>query len=260
MNIESYSEELEYVSRVCHQLHINIMHIQSELQNFEEYGTFHTDICEVQVKYIIDLQVLSGKRFVDLIKQEPAYEGLVVHERLPLWKKSDLDSEIQSEDLRYVIKVCRKLDLINVILKSQLQDIGNGVVDVDALNEKLRNLSDLLGISGKRFIKLMRKESSISCVVYDDNYPFVSERPDWIGGLFPYCRPNEEVAKILRSGGSVVNFDEVDGVPFLNEIVIEAHVPDSFVVVWYPISAHLASPGFVWKSGRNNWLAHGLEL
>jgi len=261
IKLEAYSEELEYAARVCHQLYVNINHIKSQLNDNEEYGSFHVDICEVQVKYLNDLMDWSRRRFVELIKREKSFELAVVNEKFPIWKDSELESKIRSEDLRYVTKVCRTLENAITHLTSQFKTVENGkMTNVDFLQGELDRLSSFLNQSGNRFIDLLKNESSINGVEFKNKYPFIEKYPEWIRDLFPYYRPRHVESEILSAGGSFINFNDTLGVEYLSEIVVEAIVPDSFIVVWYSIAAQFAEPGFVWKSGKKQWLAHGLEL
>lgn len=167
--------------------------------------------------------------------------------------------EEYSEELQYAARVCHQLYVNIGHLQCHVSYIeGDEVVNEDLVSEQVKHMKSLLDISGERFKSLLLKETSFKDIVVQDNYPFVAEYPDWINELFPYSRKAAEEEHIIQRGGSMINFDDGDG-STLNHFAVEPSVPDSFVVVWYPIAAQVRFPGFIWKSGDKNWLAYGFE-
>lgn len=166
--------------------------------------------------------------------------------------------ENYSDELQYTARVCHQLhvNIEHLFYQFEYTD-DDSFRDNEICYAQLKHMKSLLNLSGERFVELLKKETSISGLVFKETYPFVQEYPNWISDLFPYYRSKEEDENIIKSGGSVINFD---GPIESNSTVVESNVPDSFIVVWYPIAAGYAEPGFTWKVDDKRWLAHSLEI
>lgn len=170
-----------------------------------------------------------------------------------------MKTEEYSEELQYTARVCHQLYVNIGHLECHIGYIKDDeVVNEDLVSDQVKYMQKLLEISGKRFKSLLLEETSIKGITFQDNYPFIADYPDWINELFPYSRSAVDEKVIIQNGGSMINFDDGDG-STVNHFAVESSVPDSFVVVWYPIAAQVEFPGFIWKSGDKNWLAYGFE-